>query len=338
MLAVSSRLKKEKTMNIPKRRLGCAISATLMVFCALAATASEYPARPIRIVVPQGAGGSTDLTARLVGQRLSDVFGQPVIVDNRPGAGSIHGTDVVVKASPDGHTLLVVGSSVSLNPLLHKKLPFDPQRDLAPVTRLTFFSNLVVAHPSVPAKSIGELIALAKTKPGQLSFASSGVATGPHLSAELFKHMAGIDMVHVPYKGAAPANTAVLAGEVQLVIASTVALLPHVRAGKLRGLAVTTSRRSPVAPDIPTVMESGLPEYEHNDWNGMFAPAKTPREVIARVNTEVIRILQTQDVSAFFLQRGSEPAANSPEEFAAFIRSYTPKWKKVIKAAGITAN
>jgi tripartite-type tricarboxylate transporter receptor subunit TctC len=310
----------------------------LAAMTANAGTPSEYPARPLRIVVPQGAGGSTDLTARIVGQRLADVFGQPVIVDNRPGAGSIHGTDVVVKASPDGHTLLVVGSSVSLNPLLHKKLPFDPHRDLAPVTRLTFFSNLLVAHPSVPAQSVKELIALAKAKPGQLSFASSGTATGPHLSAELFKHMTGTDMVHVPYKGAAPANNAVLAGEVQLVIASTVALLPHVRAGKLRGLAVTTSRRSPVAPDIPTVAESGVPEYEHNDWNGLFAPAKTPRHVVAKVNAEVLRILQTPDVSTFFLQRGSEPAGTSPEEFTAFIRDYTPKWAKVIKAAGITAN
>jgi tripartite-type tricarboxylate transporter receptor subunit TctC len=310
----------------------------LAAMTANAGTPGEYPARPLRIVVPQGAGGSTDLTARIVGQRLADVFGQPVIVDNRPGAGSIHGTDVVVKASPDGHTLLVVGSSVSLNPLLHKKLPFDPHRDLAPVTRLTFFSNLLVAHPSVPAQSVKELIALAKAKPGQLSFASSGTATGPHLSAELFKYMTGTDMVHVPYKGAAPANNAVLAGEVQLVIASTVALLPHVRAGKLRGLAVTTSRRSPVAPDIPTVAESGVPEYEHNDWNGLFAPAKTPRHVVAKVNTEVLRILQTPDVSTFFLQRGSEPAGTSPEGFTAFIRDYTPKWAKVIKAAGITAN
>jgi tripartite-type tricarboxylate transporter receptor subunit TctC len=298
----------------------------------------EYPGRPIRIVVPQGAGGSTDLTARVVGQRLADVFGQPVVVDNRPGAGSIHGTDVVAKATPNGYTLLVVGSSVSLNPLLHKNLPFDPRRDLAPVTRLTFFSNLLVTHPSVPVKSVKDLIALARTKPGHLSFASSGTATGPHLSAELLKYMTGTDMVHVPYKGAAPANNAVLAGEVQLVIASTVALLPHVRAEKLRGLAVTTAHRSPVAPDIPTVAESGVPGYEHNDWNGMFAPAKTPREIVSKVNAEVVRILRSTELSAFFLHRGAETAATSPEEFAAFIRNYTPKWEKVIKAAGITAN
>ena len=299
---------------------------------------TDYPTRPIRIVVPQGAGGSTDLTARTVGQRLAEVFGQPVVVDNRPGAGSIHGTDVVAKATPNGYTLLVVGSSVSLNPLLHKKLPFDPQRDLAPVTQLTFFSNLLVTHPSVPVKSVKELIALAKAKPGYLSFASSGVATGPHLSAELLKFMTGTEMVHVPYKGAAPANNAVLAGEVQLVIASTVALLPHVRADKLRGLGVTTARRTPVAPEIPTIAESGVPGYEHNDWNGMFAPARTPRQVIARVNVEVVRILQSPDMSAFFLQRGAETAGNSPEEFATFIRNYTPKWAKVIQAAGITAN
>ena len=317
--------------------LGLALSASTSAVAATSA-AAEYPTRPVRIIVPQGAGGSTDLTARILGQRLGDVFGQTVIVDNRPGAGSIHGTDIVAKATPDGYTLLVVGSSVSLNPLLHKKLPFDPVRDLAPVSRLTFFSNLVVTHPAVPVKSIKELIALAKAKPGQLSFASSGIATGPHLSAELFKHMAGIDMVHVPYKGAAPANNAVLGGEVQLVIASTVALLPHVQAGKLRGLAVTTSHRSPVAPDIPTVAESGLPGYEHNDWNGMFTTAKAPAGVIAKVNAEVVKILRSPEVTAFFHQRGSEPAGTSPEEFAKFIRNYTPKWAKVIKAAGITAN
>ena len=302
-----------------------------------AARDADYPTRPVRIVVPQGAGGSTDLTARTIGQRLGDVFGQPVVVDNRPGAGSIHGTDVVAKATPNGYTLLVVGSSVSLNPLLHKNLPFDPHRDLAPVTQLTFFSNLLVTHPSVPVRSARELIALAKAKPGYLSFASSGVATGPHLSAELLKFMTGTEMVHVPYKGAAPANNAVLAGEVQLVIASTVALLPHVRADKLRGLAVTTSRRTPVAPEIPTLAESGVPGYEHNDWNGMFAPARTPRQVIARVNAEVVRILRSSDVSAFFLQRGAETAGTSPEEFTSFMRNYTPKWAKVIQAAGITA-
>jgi tripartite-type tricarboxylate transporter receptor subunit TctC len=317
--------------------VGVAISASTSVHAA-SSSDSEYPTRPIRIVVPQGAGGSTDLTARVLGQRLAEVFGQPVIVDNRPGAGSVHGTDLVAKATPNGYTLLVVGSSVSLNPLLHKKLPFDPHRDLAPVTQLTFFSNLLVTHPSVAVRSVKDLIALAKAKPGYLSFASSGTATGPHLSAELFKYMTRTEMVHIPYKGAAPANNAVLAGEVQLVIASTVALLPHVRAEKLRGLAVTTARRSPVAPDIPTVAESGVPGYEHNDWNGMFAPAKTPRHVIAKLNAELIKVLQSSEISAFFLQRGSETAGNSPEEFAAFIRNYTPKWAKVIKAAGITAN
>lgn len=298
----------------------------------------EYPTKPIRVVVPQGAGGSTDLTARVVGQRLAEVSGQTVVVDNRPGAGSIHGTDLVAKATPNGYTMLVVGSSVSLNPLLHKKLPFDPVRDLAPVTQLTFFSNLLVTHPSVPVKSVRELVALAKAKPGQLSFSSSGTATGPHLSAELFKYMTGTDMVHVPYKGAAPAQTAVLGGEVQLVFASTVALLPHVQAGKLRGLAVTTSRRSPVAPDIPTIAESGVPDYEHNDWNGLFVPAKTPYPIIAKLSTEVAKILRTPEVSALFIGRGAETVGNSPEEFAAFIRNYTPKWEKVIKAAGIVAN
>jgi tripartite-type tricarboxylate transporter receptor subunit TctC len=317
--------------------LGVIIASALLLFAASSARA-QYPTKPIRVVVPQGAGGSTDLTARVVGQRLAEVWGQTVVIDNRPGAGSIHGTDLVAKALPDGYTLLVVGSSVSLNPLLHKKLPFDPVRDLAPVTQLSFFSNLLVTHPSVPAKSVRELISLAKAKPGQLSFASSGTATGPHLSAELFKYMTGTDMVHVPYKGAAPAQTAVLGGEVQLVFASTVALLPHVQAGKLRGLAVTTSHRSPVAPDIPTIAESGVPNYEHNDWNGLFVPAKTPHPIVAKLSSEVAKILRSPEVTAFFLGRGAETVGNSPEEFATFVRNYTPKWAKVIKAAGIVAN
>ncbi len=263
MLSGQFQVEKEKNMNILKCGVGCAISATLMVACApaYAATASEYPTRPIRIVVPQGAGGSTE-----------------------------------------------------------------------------FRRNRWMRNHKILERIHRGIDRAGEAKPGQLSFASSGVAAGPHVSAELFKHMAGIDMIHVPFKGAAPANNAVLAGEVQLVIASTVALLLHVRAGKLRGLAVTTSRRSPVAPDIPAVMESGLPKYEHNDWNGMFAPARTPRELIARVNAEVARILQMQDVVRLLPAAGIGDGGQFTEEFTAFIRSYTPKWEKVIKAAGITVN
>lgn len=212
----------------------------------------NYPTKPVRIVVPQSAGASTDLVARLTAQKLAEAFGQPVIVDNRPGAGSIVGTDLVAKAIPDGYTLLVVASSVTINPSLHKNLPFDPIRDLAPITQLSAYPNMLTVHPSLPVKSVQDLIAYAKSKPGQINYGSSGTGTGTHLSAELFKNMTGVEMVHIPYKGGAPAVTALLGGQVQLNFASIQSVLPHVRSGKLRAVAVTTAKRSPAAPDVPT--------------------------------------------------------------------------------------
>ena len=299
-----------------------------------AQSAAQYPARPIRIVVPQSAGASTDLTARLIGQKLNVVFGQPVIVDNRPGAGSIIGTDLVAKATPDGYTLLVVASSITLNPTLHKNLPFDPVRDLAPITQLSSFPNMLVVQPAVPVKTVKDLIALAKAKPRGINYGSSGTGTGTHLSAELFKYMTGVDMVHVPYKGGGPAVQALLGGQVQLNFATIVSVLPHVRGGKLRGVAVTTAKRSPSAPDVPTIAESGVPGYDHGPWNGFLAPAKTPRTVIARLNEEVARILHTPETRAVFTNEGAEPVGNKPEEFGAIIRDETAKWAKVIRAAG----
>jgi len=301
-------------------------------------SAPHYPAKPIRIVVPQSAGGSTDLTARLVAQKLSDALGQSVVVDNRPGAGSIIGTDIVAKAPADGYTLLVVASSITLNPSLHKKLPFDPVRDLAPVTQLSAFPNMLVVHPAVPVKSVQELIALAKSRPGQINYGSSGTGTGTHLSAELFKYMTGVDMVHVPYKGGGPAVIALLGGQVQLNFATIPSVLLHVRAGKLRAVAVTTLRRSPAAPEVPTIAESGVPGYDHGPWNGMLAPAKTPRAIIARLNAEVARIVHMPETKAVLVHEGAEPVGNTPEEFAAIIKTETVKWEKVIRAAGIKAD
>jgi tripartite-type tricarboxylate transporter receptor subunit TctC len=242
------------------------IAATLA--CATLANAqSTYPTRPVRIVVPQSPGASTDLTARFLAQKLSAALGQTVIVDNRPGAGSIVGTDLVAKATPDGYTLLVVASSITLNPSLHKNLPFDPIRDLAPITQISSFPNLLTVHASLPVKSVKDLIALAKAKPGSINYGSSGTGTGTHLSAELFKYMTGTDMVHVPYKGGGPAVQALLAGQVQLNFATMFTVLPHIRAGRLRGIAVTTARRSPAAPEVPTIAESGVPGYDHGPWN-----------------------------------------------------------------------
>ncbi len=318
-----------------------ALTGMLLVVTATATAAqpaANYPNKPIRIVVPQSAGGSTDLTARLIAQKLADALGQPVVVDNRPGAGSIIGTDLVAKAAPDGYTLLVVASSITINPSLHKKLPFDPIRDLAPVSQLSAFPNMLVVHPAVPVKTVQELIALAKAKPGQINYGSSGAGTGTHLSAELFKSMTGVDMVHVPYKGGGPAVTALLGGQVQLNFATIPSVLPHVRAGKLRAVAVTTLKRSPAAPDVPTIAESGVPGYDHGPWNGMLAPAKTPKAVIARLNAEVARIIHLPEAKAVLVHEGAEPVGNTPEEFAAIIRTETAKWAKVIKAAGIKAD
>jgi tripartite-type tricarboxylate transporter receptor subunit TctC len=319
------------------------MSPRIFVAIALASSAiahaqTSYPTKPVRIIVPQSPGASTDLTARLIAQRLNAALGQSFIVDNRPGAGSIVGTDLVAKAAPDGYTLLVVASSITLNPTLHKNLPFEPIRDFAPITQLSSFPNLLTVHPTLPVKTVKDLVALAKAKPGSLNYGSSGAATGTHLSAELFKYMTGIDMVHVPYTGGGPAVQALLGGQVQLNFATIVSVLPHLKTGKLRGIAVTTAKRSPAAPEIPTIAESGVPGYDHGPWNGFLAPAKTPRAVVARLNEETARILHTPEVKNVFMSEGAEPVGNKPEEFAAIIKDETAKWAKVIRAAGIQAN
>lgn len=303
-----------------------------------AAMAAQYPTRPVRIVVPQSPGAATDLTARLISQRLSDSFRQPVVIDNRPGAGTIHGTDLVAKATPDGYTLLVVASSVTINPSIYRKLPYDVVRDLAPITQLSLYPNLLAVHPSLPVKTVQDLIALARAKPGTLNFASGGVGTGTHLSAELFRSMTGVDMVHVPYKGGGPAAIALVGGQVQLMFGSAIGLLPHTRTGKLRAIAVTTAKRSPAAPEVPTVAESGVPGYDHGPWNAMFTTAGTPPAIIARVYEEIVRILHSPEMKAALAKDGSEPVGSTPAEFSAVVRSEIAKWAKIVKAAGIKAD
>lgn len=307
----------------------------LLTVTSSAGMAQSYPSRPLRIIVPQSPGASTDLTARLVAQRLSEAFKQPVVVDNRPGAGTIIGTELVVRATPDGHTLMVVASGITVNPSIYKRMPYDTAHDLAPVTQLTRFANLLAAHPSFPARSMSELLALAKAKPGTINYASAGLASGTHMSMELLKTMTGIDLVHIPYTGGGPAVTAAIGGQVQLNIGTTVGVLPHVRSGKLRGLAVTTTTRAPVAPEIPTFAESGVPGYDHGPWNGMFAPAKTPPAIIAKIHAEVARALHAPEVRKVFANEGVEPVASKPDEFAAMIRGELAMWPKVVKAAGI---
>ncbi len=301
----------------------------------VAAPAQSYPSKPIRIVVPQSPGGTTDFTARVVAPRLSERIGQPVVVDNRAGAGSLVGTDLVAKAVPDGYTLLVAASALTIIPSMYRKVPFDPVRDFSPVTTLSWYPNLVVVHPSLPVNSIKELIALAKAKPGTLNYASGGTGTGTQLGALLFGSMAGISLVHVPYKGGGPAMTALLGGEVQLYFAPMPSALPLVKAGRLKALAVTSRKRSPVAPELPSMAEAGLQDYDESTWNGVFAPARTPASIIGKLNGELEAILKTPTMRERLASEGAEPAWTRPEEFAGMIRREVAKWARVISRAGI---
>ena len=299
--------------------------------------APDYPTKPIRIIVPQSPGASTDITARLVAQGLNEAFKQPVIVDNRPGSSGIAGTELVARAAPDGYTLMVVASSFSINPALGRKLPYDSIRDFTTVTQLSKFPNMLAAHPSAPVKTLQDVIAYARAKPGQLNYASAGVATGTHMTVELLKFMTGIDLLHVPYKGGGPAMTAAIGGQTQLVVGTSVGMLTHVRAGKLRAIAVTSAHRSAAAPDIPTFAESGVPGYEHEPWNGMFGPAGMPKSVLARVNAEVTRILRSPEVKKIFERDAADVVGGTPEQFGAVLKAEIAKWTKVAKAAGIKA-
>jgi tripartite-type tricarboxylate transporter receptor subunit TctC len=326
----------EETMTIPARHLllGC-IGVAL---AANAAHAQDYPNRPIRFIVPQSAGGSTDKVARVVAQELTEVFGQTVVVDNRPGSGSLNGTELAARATPDGYTLLVVAASLSISPAVRKKLPFDVIRDFTPITQLVDLQHLLVVHPSVPANSVKDVIALAKAKPGELNYASSGIATSTHMAAELFRYMTKTNMTHVPYKGGGPGITAMIAGQCHLYFATISTALPHVRAGKLRGLGVTGAKRSVAAPDLPTVAEAGVPGYVHSSWIGMAAPARTPQPVLARLHAESVRIVQSPRIKSLFLKDGLESLGNTSQEFAADLKQEIEKWQKVVAAAGIQAN
>ena len=300
------------------------------------AEAQDYPTRPIRVIVPQSAGGSTDLIARLLAQKMGDALGQSIVVDNRPGAGSVNGTDMAAKAAPDGYTLLTVAASFTITPALHKKLPFDSVRDFAPISQVATLPHIVIVHPSVPVKSVKDLIAMAKAKPGDLNVATSGIATSTHLAAELFMHLTGTKMVTVPYKGGSPSMTAMLAGQCQVNFAALSTALPHVRSGKVRALAVSSGKRSVTAPEYPTIAEAGVPGYEHSSWVGLLAPAKTPRPILSRLGTEAIKAAEASDTKPYLLKSGMEPVGSTSAEFAAVIKAEIAKWQKVVKAAGLT--
>ena len=314
---------------------GCvAICATGSAKAAMGAAGSNYPSKPIRIVVPFTPGGSNDLVGRLLSQKFHETWGQPVIIDNRPGGGSTIGIDLVVRAAPDGYTLLTTSGGIAINVSLYK-LPFNPITDLSPVILLAQMPYLMAVHPAVPAKSAKELIALAKAQPGKLIFSSSGAGTSAHLAMEMFRHMSQIDLLHVPYKGGNPAVTAVIGGEVQGTFNVITGVLPYARSGKLRALAVSSAKRADVAPDIPTIAESGVPGYEVIAWYNVFAPARTPRPVIDKLNTEINRMLKAADVRERFQALGVAPLGSTPEALGKYLEFEVNRWAKLIKETGV---
>lgn len=311
---------------------------TLLAFALwpAAASAQTYPGKPIRFIVPFTPGGGNDTIARLVGQKLAAATGQQVLIDNRPGAGGAIGAEAAAKSAADGYTIFLAGVAThGINPNLRRKLGYDPVRDFDPVSLIASAPLLVVVHPSLPVKSVKQLVALAKAQPGKINYASNGAGGSSHMAVELFKSMTGTSMVHIPYKGLAPALTELLSGEVQLMFSSAVSMLPQVKAGKLRAIAMTGARRSPAIPDIPTVAEAGIPGYETGSWYGIVAPAGTPRTAIDRLSREVAAIVHTPEITRRLDDEAVIPVGSTPEEFATHIRNELARWSKVIKQSGI---
>lgn len=315
-------------------RIYFAACVALALFAGVAG-AQGYPAKSLRIVVGFPPGGATDIASRAVAQKLTEGIGQQVIVDNRPGAASNIGAEHVSRAAPDGYTLFMGSVSLSINPSLYAKLAYDPLRDLAGVAHVATTPFLLVTHPSMPVRNVKELIAFAKARPGQINFATAGAGSGAHLFVELFRSLAGVEMTSVHYKGAAPATVDVLAGQVPVLFDNILTLYPLVKSGKLRGLGVSTAQRSPLAPEIPTVAEAGVPGYEADAWFGLFVPAATSREIITRLNVEVLKSLQTADMRERLRSFGATPGSGTPEQFAALFRNEVAKWAKVVKSAGV---
>jgi tripartite-type tricarboxylate transporter receptor subunit TctC len=317
-------------------RVSHRLLAALMLAAASFASAQIYPAKPVRIVAPFPPGGGLDLVARALGQRLSAVFGQSIIIDNRSGADGMIGTEQVAKAPPDGYTLLISSTGpMVINPALNLKMPYDTVKDFAPVTLVVVQPLCLVVHPALPVKSVKELVALAKAKPGQLNYGSGGIGNGAHLAGELFKLATSTDIVHVPYKGAAPAVVDLLAGQVQIMLNSIPVMLPQIRAGKLRALAVGADHRMAILPEVPTMQEAGVPSFDANSWYGFFAPANTPRDIVAKLNAESARILRSTEMRDFMGQQGADAIGNTTEEFAAHIKAELAKWSLAVKTARV---
>lgn len=316
-------------------KLTAAIAALCTAIAGAVNAQAPYPTRAVRMIVPSSAGGGTDIIARVVAPKLTERLGQQIVIENRPGAGTMIGGEVVAKAPPDGYTLLMGVSTLATNPVIYRKVPYNALTDFAPITRTLSAPNLLVVHPSIPVKTVKELIWFAQARPGELNFASAGAGTGPHLCMELFLSMAGLKMVHIPYKGSAPAMIDLLAGQVATMTATMLTGLPHARTGRLRALGVTGVSRNAAAPEVPTIAEAGVPGYEAVQWYGLLAPAQTPKDIIIRLNREMTAILQLPDVRDRFAADGGDASPTSPEEFARYIRSETEKWARVAKTAGI---
>ena len=311
-----------------------AILVALGVLGASTAAAEDYPTRPIRFIVPWPPGGGADIVSRIVGQRAGELLGQQLVIGNRPGAGGNIGTETAARAAPDGYTIVFgyIGTH-AINPGLYASMPFQP-KDLAPVTLMTVTTNILVVHPSVPARSVSELIALARARPGQFNFSSAGNGSLPHLAGELFKTMTGIDMVHVPFKGGGPAVAALIGGQVQLSFADPLAAIPAIKAGQLIPLGVTATKRTPGLPDVPTIAEAGVPGFEATGWNGLLAPAATPAPIVAKLHDAFVAALQTPGVRDRLVEQAYDPVGSTPQEFVRVIAAETEKWGKIIRLSG----
>ena len=317
----------------PHRLLSALAAAALITGAVDNAAAQNFPSRPVRMIVPYPAGGGTDIISRTVAQKLGEKWGQQVIVDNRAGANGIIGTDLAAKSKPDGYTLVVVIATQAINPALYPKIPYNSETDFAPVSLMAQYPFILTTHPSVPAKTVREFIPLAKKRPGELSYASSGNGSGPHLGFELFKSMAGINVVHIPYKGAGPANTELISGQVQAFFNNILAGKPHIQSGRLRVLAATSAKRSQAMPEIPTFAESGVPGFDVTGWYALLAPAGTPAAVISKVQPDTAASLRIPEVAARLSSEGAEPGGSTSDALARFLLTETQKWAKVVKAA-----
>ncbi|MDM0047145.1 tripartite tricarboxylate transporter substrate binding protein [Variovorax dokdonensis] len=326
--------------NLPTRRFAlAAIASAAAAMLPFSAAADNFPSKPITIIVPFAAGGTTDILARIVGQALGADLGQSVVIDNRAGAGGNIGGQLAARSPADGYTLFMgtVGTH-AINESLYKKMPFDPIKDFAPLSRVATVPNLLVANPAQPFKTVPELIAYAKANPGKVNFGSSGSGSSIHLSGELFKSMAKVDMVHIPYRGSAPAVNDLLGNQIAIMFDNMPSAIQHVRAGKLRPIAVTTAKRSPELPDVPTIAEAGVPGYEATSWFGLFAPAGTPAPIVAQLNKSLVKVLNQPEVKQKIAAQGGDVVAETPEQFAAFIKAETLKWSKVVKESGASVD